>query len=71
MLQLRKTKGKLPRDIEFSFYEEQMMKQLSEATRMTLPFCADCLTQANWNYQTALEIFQQKKDSLNPTAFLQ
>ena len=47
-----------------------LVKQVQQATRMTDQFCTHCLVAANWDFQKALELFNDKKASIPPDAFL-
>lgn len=50
---------------------EQMIIQLQQATSMTVSYAKDCLEQVQWNYDSALEIFNAVRATLPPDAFIQ
>ena len=47
-----------------------LVKQVQEVTKMTDQFCQWCLEAAGWDVQKALAIFNDKKPSIPPEAFL-
>ena len=48
-----------------------MIIQLQQATSMTVSYAKDCLEQVQWNYDSALEIFNAVRATLPPDAFIQ
>lgn len=49
---------------------EQMVNELSKQTNMNLQASHDCLTQTAWNFDAALQAFQNVKANLGPEFFL-
>ncbi len=51
--------------------QQLALRTLQEQTRLTTNYAMQCLTQANWNIQQAIQLVQQNRHKLPGDAFYQ